>query len=1689
MSALSRYFARQSLQGLKLSDSLRRHSESLLELAEADHRINVARIHEALFPLSTPGSANTQLKRLLDQINTAAKAQGVSLRAEITADKKGGAKGRWVWFEGALAAPAPAYAAELAAIPAGQLVTDQRGLPEGEAPVVVLLTFNPHETAAVLRRFHPQGQPRTDTHDGITYNLLGRLGGMDIVHSVSRQGEGEAQNATHDAIKDWRPRAILGVGIAFGVNPAKQAIGDVLVSENLRGYELGRVNADGTITPRGDKPPASPTLLQRFNHLDQSCRADANACTHWPTVRFGTLLSGNKLVDNIDYRTSLLELETEAIGGEMEAVGIQLAADRRKVDWLIVKAICDWGDGNKNAKTKEADQRLAAEHAALVVYRGLEAGGLHQPSVSSPARPPVRPLPPHARLMNLLDREAITQHCLIEDTHGRLASLDKDDPAQPGGRPDEEGVAVLDHLSRWIDDPAAPPLFALLGEYGMGKTVTCQRLVQGLEERRRDDPTRPLPLYFDLRHLTGLDRRVPTLKEAVEECMARGWLSSGATGDYSLENLHRWIEPGAVVLFDGLDEVLVKLKEADGQVFTRELLKLGVEAEARRRAQGSNAPPLKLLISCRTQYFRTLRDQQNHFTGQERGAHRADAYRALVLLPLDEAQVRRYLEHALPGADPERLLETIRAVHNLEELTRRPYTLKLVADFIPDLERERLAGHTVYGVTLYRRMAQRWLERDAGKHHIRPEHKLRLAAHLAAHLWQGGAGLLPAGEIEAWFHAWLESEPDLRRRYAGLHPDQLEEDLRTATFLARQDDKDGSSFRFAHTSLLEFFLADYLLHAVRDRAPERWAMQRTSPETLDFLGQMLAEADDPALLQTLQAWRTPYKARSSELLLAYALRAREKGWPAPLLRGIALAGAELSEQVFAGSAEAPLDLGQADFGGANLRRTVFDQVRLEGASFRGAQLAQASFLDCDARAADWRGAECTATVWRHTRLAEARWEGATGHRPEFLACPGSPDLTPAARPSPGCAFRSPQVAPCAESLPIITGTGSHGAGLYLLSGHRGGVTACAWSPDGAWLASAGDDGTLRLWDAASGMALLSLAGHRGWVWACAWSPDGAWLVSAGLDGTLRLWDASSGAALLTLIGHERGVWACAWSPDSARFVSAGGDGTLRLWDAASGAALLSLVGHKGQVTACAWSPDGAWLVSAGEDGTLRLWDAASGAALLTLTGHEGEVNACAWSPDGARLASAGADGTLRLWDAASGVALLTLTGHRGRVLACAWSPDGSRLTSAGTDGTLRLWDAASGAAQLSLAGHKGGVTACAWSPDGMQIASAGIDGTLRLWGAASGAALLSLSGHKDWVTACAWSPDGMQIASTEVNGTLRLWDADSGAALVSLARHEGGLTACAWSPDGTQLASAGRDGTLRLWDAASGTALFSLSEQWAWVSTCAWSPDGTRLASAGGGGTLWLWDTASGVALFIREGHEGWVNSCAWSPDGTRLASAGQDGTLRLWDAASGADPLILTGHLYGVNSCAWSPDGSCLASAGSDSTLRLWDASDGTALLTLAGHEGMLSSCAWSPDGTRIASAGQDGTLRLWDAASGAALLTLVGHAGGVTACSWSPDGARIASAGMDGTLRLWDAASGKPLRIHALARPDHRGYVGHAVWEPETNRIVEACGDIWRDLAWVRPGPDGWPERLPLEAFGPLPEPQRLVRVGTTP
>lgn len=292
-------------------------------------------------------------------------------------------------------------------------------------------------------------------------------------------------------------------------------------------------------------------------------------------------------------------------------------------------------------------------------------------------------------------------------------------------------------------------------------------------------------------------------------------------------------------------------------------------------------------------------------------------------------------------------------------------------------------------------------------------------------------------------------------------------------------------------------------------------------------------------------------------------------------------------------------------------------------------------------------------------------------------------------------------------------------------GHAGRVTAVAWSPNGKYIASGGDDHTIQVWNALTGARLLVSQGHSGGVPAVAWSPDSTLIASASAgpavsggpasDNTVQVWNATTGQAIYAYHGHSSGITDVAWSPKGDRIASSSSDYTVQLWDATTGQHPLILRTHSWYEWTVAWSPDGRRLASGGPDDAIWIWDAVTGNILYTYHSNAEGVTAVAWSPDGTRIASTSSDFTVRVWEATGGNTLQIYRGHTSFVTGVAWSPNGKYLASSSNDKTVRLWDATSGKALSTYSGHTGAVAALTWSSDSKYIASGSEDGTVQIW--------------------------------------------------------------------------------------------------------------------------------------------------------------------------------------------------------------------------------------------------------------------------------------------------------------------------------------------------------------------------------------
>lgn len=624
--------------------------------------------------------------------------------------------------------------------------------------------------------------------------------------------------------------------------------------------------------------------------------------------------------------------------------------------------------------------------------------------------------------------------------------------------------------------------------------------------------------------------------------------------------------------------------------------------------------------------------------------------------------------------------------------------------------------------------------------------------------------------------------------------------------------------------------------------------------------------------------------------------------------------------------------------------------------------------------------------------------------------------------------------------------------------------------------------------------LIIQTGHSSSVWSVAFGPGGDTLVSGSQDGTIKLWDLATGAELRTF-AHGSIVNSLILSPDGKTLVSGGVAGSIRQWDLESGKELRSIKGPSAKgfsslTYSIALSPDRKTLASGSEDKNIRLWDLDSGREIRTISGHSSSVFAVKFSPDGRTLASGSGDTTIKLWDVETGSKKLTLSGHSSSVLSVVFSPDGGTLASADESGAIKLWDLQSGREVQTLSGDSSIVYSIVFSPDGKILASGGEDHTIRLLDVASGKEIRTLRGHSNFVISVVFSPNGKTLASGSVDKTIKLWDVETGTEIRSLTGHSQSITSISLSPDGKTLASLS-ELRINVWDVENGTELRTLSDDAYLGGNLVFSPDGKTLAAGVQNGTdgtvIKLWDLGSGRVLQTLEG-----SPLEFSPDGKILASS-KAKTIKLWDVKTGKELQTLSGHTEVVYAASFSPNGKILASGSWDETIKLWDVESAKQLETTPVSLSLdhIPDLSFSSDGKSLLSSG-DSTIKLFDVASGK-LLDSWDYESAYTrlkVLNLFPrfyervyqDGVSdklIAHAAENGKIRLFDRATGKEL-VTLVALDESDWVVATPEGRFDTNKALDQI----EGLHWLINNNVEGP--LPLDVFmRQYYEPQLLRRV----
>lgn len=284
-----------------------------------------------------------------------------------------------------------------------------------------------------------------------------------------------------------------------------------------------------------------------------------------------------------------------------------------------------------------------------------------------------------------------------------------------------------------------------------------------------------------------------------------------------------------------------------------------------------------------------------------------------------------------------------------------------------------------------------------------------------------------------------------------------------------------------------------------------------------------------------------------------------------------------------------------------------------------------------------------------------------------------------------------------------------GAKDVLMLDHGGRALDCEFSPDGNRIASCGDDGTIKIWDVATGMLLHVLQGHEARVSALAWHPDDGSIASVSFDQSLRLWDTESGQLTNTYFFPGKRALKLAFSTDGKQVAVGSIPKSISILDISSGKVLHNYAA-RGVVSGLAWSPDNRFLVSGHLDQATLIWNVSSGKIVRRFEGNQSEV---VFTSDGSGVIAGGRDGTIRVFDVEDGGVSQQFDGHQSGVRSLALGPRGRRLVSGGSE--VKLWDAASGEELFSPREHRNGALAVSFSADAKMIASAAADGTIAIW--------------------------------------------------------------------------------------------------------------------------------------------------------------------------------------------------------------------------------------------------------------------------------------------------------------------------------------------------------------------------------------
>jgi WD40 repeat protein len=606
------------------------------------------------------------------------------------------------------------------------------------------------------------------------------------------------------------------------------------------------------------------------------------------------------------------------------------------------------------------------------------------------------------------------------------------------------------------------------------------------------------------------------------------------------------------------------------------------------------------------------------------------------------------------------------------------------------------------------------------------------------------------------------------------------------------------------------------------------------------------------------------------------------------------------------------------------------------------------------------------------------------------------------------------------------------------------ITSIVFSPDGVYVATASQGGTIRIWDQ-SGRLLQEFYGHTGQVLDLDFSPAGTELISSGSDKTLRIWSFDNPVNSI-LQEHETGVDQIRFSPDSTRIATGSREPAIRLWTndgvliqllqkreltrserdlldarrqaygqyippnnlavnfssdselvAVSNGKDIQVITSQGELVTTfkgsspsaqagvAFSSNSKLLVWASndyteEEYTVRIWNT-NGKEIAVLSGHTDVIQDISLSQDGKIIATADRN-SVRLWQV-DGRLLQRIPMESSAITSIKFSPDSKSIVISTGDGELQILDLV-GNPQITIQNDSdSSVSDFDLDPDGKLIAVAREDGQVALWDM-NGQEINILQGHSDSVKSVRFSPNGKLIASASQDNTIRIWELN-GTEVAVIPAHEEDIDSVNFSPNSRLLVSASEDGMAKVWN-MEGELKTTIKFGSIVGGYAAFSPNGRMIVTVGNTVNLWK---INGKRIHELNGHTRDLQQLVFVDHSQTLMST-DSFSIKFWNIAG---TLVDTLQLF---------------HPGDDDTNSSFDPLPTTSDLKNNLHADNISDIAISQNAKVIASASADNTVKLWK--RNGSLIATLAHDDQVLSVAFSPDGKLLVSGGLDKSLRLWN-------------------------------------------------------------------------------